>query len=153
MDTRTADLLTDDMLARFDERAPVYDRENRFFDEDFEELRASGYLKATVPVELGGAGLGLDEYVRLQRRLGYVAPATALAVNMHCYWTGVASDLLRAGDDSCRWMLEKAADGEIFCALHGEPGNDMPLLLSAASDKGNAEAKRKLLELNQTGCR
>ena len=38
----TTDLLTDEMLARFDERAPVYDRENRFFDEDFEELRASG---------------------------------------------------------------------------------------------------------------
>ena len=28
------------MLARFDERAPLYDRENRFFDEDFEELQA-----------------------------------------------------------------------------------------------------------------
>ena len=34
---------------------------------------------------------------------------------MHCYWTGVAADLLRAGDDSCRWMLEQAADGEVFC--------------------------------------
>ena len=32
------------MLARFDERAPAYDRDNRFFTEDFEELRASGYL-------------------------------------------------------------------------------------------------------------
>ena len=42
--TKTSDLLTDDMLARFDERAPVYDQENRFFDEDFEELRASGFL-------------------------------------------------------------------------------------------------------------
>ncbi|MCU1465850.1 MAG: hypothetical protein JWM72_1778, partial [Actinomycetia bacterium] len=30
METRT-DLLSDDMLARFDERAPLYDRENRFF--------------------------------------------------------------------------------------------------------------------------
>src|SRR5215470_7526886 len=92
MTTRTADLLTDDMLARFDERAPMYDRENRFFTEDFEELRASGYLLATVPTEFGGTGLGLDEYTQLQRRLAYVAPATALATNMHCYWTGVAAD-------------------------------------------------------------
>jgi alkylation response protein AidB-like acyl-CoA dehydrogenase len=133
METRTRELLTDDMLARFDERAPVYDRENRFFAEDFEELKDSGYLLATVPTEFGGAGLGLDDYSQLQRRLAYVAPATALAVNMHCYWTGVASDLLRAGDDSCRWILEKAADGEVFCALHGEAGNDLPLLLAVAS--------------------
>lgn len=133
IDRPTLELLTDDMLARFDERAPIYDRENRFFDEDFEELKASGFLLAAVPVELGGSGLGLDEYSQLMRRLGYVAPATALAVNMHCYWMGVASDLLKAGDDSCRWILEKAAEGEVFCALHGEAGNDLPLLLSSAS--------------------
>src|SRR6266481_7503215 len=131
METRT-DLLTDDMLARFDERAPVYDRENRFFTEDFEELRRSGYLLATVPTEFGGAGLRLDEYSRLQRRLAYVAPATALAVNMHCYWTGLAADLLKTGDDSCRFILEKAAAGEVLNALHGEAGNDIPLLLAVA---------------------
>ena len=39
MTTTTRELLTDEMLARFDERAPVYDRENRFFDEDWDELR------------------------------------------------------------------------------------------------------------------
>jgi alkylation response protein AidB-like acyl-CoA dehydrogenase len=132
MQTRT-ELLTEDMLARFDERAPLYDRENRFFTEDFEELKRSGYLLAAVPTEFGGAGLGLNEYSRLQRRLAYVAPATALAVNMHCYWTGVAADLLRAGDDSCRWILEKAAAGEVFSALHGEAGNDLPLLLAVAT--------------------
>src|SRR5215472_4388097 len=44
--------LTDDMLERFAERAPIYDRENRFFDEDFEELRNSGYLTANVPADL-----------------------------------------------------------------------------------------------------
>ena len=42
------DVLTDDMLARFDERAAIYDRENRFFDEDWAELRDSGYLLAAV---------------------------------------------------------------------------------------------------------
>src|SRR5205814_2149579 len=99
-------LLTDEMLGRFDERAPVYDRENRFFDEDWAELQASGYLLATVPEAFGGSGLGLDAYSQLQRRLAYVAPATALAVNMHCYWMGLASDLLALGDDSCQWMLE-----------------------------------------------
>jgi alkylation response protein AidB-like acyl-CoA dehydrogenase len=130
--TTTSDLLTDDMLARFDERAPVYDRENRFFDEDFEELRASGFLTAAVPTELGGSGLTLDAYSKLARRLAYYAPATAIATNMHVYWTGVAADLLRSGDESCRWILEKAAAGEVFAAIHGEAGNDVPLFLSSA---------------------
>jgi len=126
-------LLTEEMLARFDERAPQYDRENRFFDEDFAELRASGYLSCALPVEYGGAGLGLLGYTQLARRLGYVAPATALAVNMHVYWTGLAADLARMGDDSCRFILEQAADGKVFAAIHGEAGNDMPLLLSTTA--------------------
>jgi alkylation response protein AidB-like acyl-CoA dehydrogenase len=130
--TTVEGLLTDEMLARFDERAPQYDRENRFFDEDFAELRESGFLNLAVPTEFGGLGLGLDEYSQLARRLAYVAPATALAVNMHVYWTGVAADLLRNGDDSCRFILEKAAEGEVFAALHGEAGNDVPVLLSSA---------------------
>lgn len=126
-------LLTDDMLARFDERAPRYDRDNTFFDEDFAELRASGFLLAAVPADLGGAGLDLAGWSAQLRRLAYVAPATALAVNMHVYWTGVAADLLRQGDDSCRWILEKAAQGEVFAAIHGEAGNDMPLFVSTAT--------------------
>jgi alkylation response protein AidB-like acyl-CoA dehydrogenase len=129
----TASVLTDDMLTRFDERAPLYDRENRFFTEDFEELVRSGFLKVAVPTELGGAGLGLDEVSKLLRRLAYVAPATAVAINMHVYWTGVAADLLRNGDSSCRWILEKAAEGEVFAAIHGEAGNDIPLLLSSST--------------------
>ena len=72
------ELLTDEMLAAFDERAPVYDRENRFFTEDFDELRASGYLLAAVPTELGGSGLRLNEVMRLQQRLAYHAPALSL---------------------------------------------------------------------------
>ena len=131
--TATTGVLTDDMLARFDERAPTYDRENRFFDEDFEELKASGFLSIALPVELGGRDVRLDEYSKLARRLAYYAPATALAVNMHVYWTGVAADLLRAGDESCRFILEKAAAGEVFAALHGEAGNDIPVLLSSAT--------------------
>jgi alkylation response protein AidB-like acyl-CoA dehydrogenase len=131
--TTTADqVLTDDMLARFDERAPVYDRENRFFHEDFEELRDSGYLTIAVPREFGGLGLGLDEVVKLQRRLAYVAPATAVAVNMHIYWTGIAADMHRTGDDSCDWILREAGAGKVFAAGHGESGNDIPVFLSSS---------------------
>jgi alkylation response protein AidB-like acyl-CoA dehydrogenase len=126
-------VLTDEMLARFDARAATYDAENRFFQEDFDELRASGYLDVATPPELGGPGLSLAEVARLQRRLAYHAPATAVAVNMHLYWTGVAADLYRAGDSSCAWILEEAAAGHVFAAGHGEAGNDVPLFLSTTT--------------------
>ena len=124
--------LSDDMLARFHDRAPAYDRENRFFDEDFEELRQAGYFKINVPQDLGGDGLSLAQVVQEQRRLAYYAPATALAVNMHLYWVGVAADMRRFGDTSCEWMLREAADGEVFAAGHAETGNDLPVLLSTS---------------------
>lgn len=123
-------VLSEEILTRCRERAPIYDRENRFFDEDFEELRKAGYLLMAVPEDLGGQGMSLAEVSREQRRLANYAPATALAMNMHVYWTGVAADLQRAGDDSLEWLLKEAADGAVFAAGHGERGNDLPVLLS-----------------------
>ena len=122
--------LTDQMLAGFAARAPAYDRENRFFTEDFEELKKAGYLQLAVPVELGGAGWSLAQVVREQRRLAYHAAPTALAINMHIYWTGVAADLWRKGDRSLQWLLEASIRGEVFAAGHAEAGNDIPVLLS-----------------------
>jgi len=123
-------VLSDDLLKRFHERAPAYDRENRFFAEDFEDLRKSGYLKMAVPREFGGLGLSFSDCMRETRRLAYWAPATALGTNMHTYWVGVANTLHGAGDKSCDWMLEAAGRGEVFAAGHAEPGNDLPVLLS-----------------------
>ena len=122
--------LTEEMLERFASRAAGYDRDNQFFKEDFEDLRAAKYLLFPLPLEFGGAGLTLAEVCREQRRLASYAPATALAINMHLYWIGVAADLWRRGDSSLEWLLREAAAGEIFAAGHAESGNDLPLLLS-----------------------
>ena len=54
-------MLTDELLARIHDRAPGYDRDNVFFTEDLEELKAVGYLTMLVPAELGGGGLGLEQ--------------------------------------------------------------------------------------------
>lgn len=125
-------VLTPDILGRCAERAAGYDRDNRFFQEDFDELKAAGYLLSSVPKSFGGAGLNLAEVCREQARLAYCAPATAIAVNMHLYWTGVASDLNRTGDHTLDWLLKEAAAGEVFAAGHGERGNDVPVLSSSS---------------------
>src|ERR1700730_13890231 len=105
----TPAILSDTTIAQCGERAAGYDRDNRFFAEDFEALRASRYLTMAVPAELGGQGLPLSQGCAEQGRLAYRAPATALAVNMHVYWTGLAADLWRQGDRSLEWLLRGAA--------------------------------------------
>lgn len=122
--------LDDDTLERFRDRAGTYDRENRFFTEDFDELVNAGYLRAPVPTSLGGGGATVADMVRAQRRLGAVAPATALATTMHLYMTGAVSTLHDAGDHSADWVIEAVAAGEILAAGHAETGNDLPILLS-----------------------
>ena len=92
--------ITDDVLQRCAERVSVYDQENRFCQEDFDELKAAGYLLLTVPPEFGGKGLTLADMSKETWRLAYHAPATALCLNMHHYWVGVAADLYRSGDHS-----------------------------------------------------
>ena len=127
---QTPTALSDELLVRCHERAPGYDRDNAFFTEDFQELRDAGYLLLPVPAELGGGGATLAEVMREQRRLAYYAAPTALAINMHLYWVGVAADLWRAGDRSLQWLLEEAARGHVFAAGHAESGNDIPVMLS-----------------------
>jgi len=128
----TSTLLSEDLLKRCAERAPGYDRENRFFTEDFEALKKAGFLLMAVPREQGGKGMNLAEVGRETRRLAYYAPATALACNMHVYWTGVAAELQRSGDRSLEWILKESAAGAVFAAGHAETGNDIPVLLSTS---------------------
>ncbi len=120
-------LLHDDRLERIRERAARYDRDNAFFTEDLAELREAGYLAALVPRELGGLGWGFDDAVRAQAMLAGAGPATALGVNMHLVWTGVAKILRDRGDDSLEFVLREAGAGEIFGFGISEAGNDLML--------------------------
>lgn len=125
--------LNEQLLARCRERAPIYDRENRFCQEDFDELKTAGYLLMAVPADFGGLGYTLEQVARETRRLAEYAPATALCINMHNYWVGVAADVWRSGDHSLEWILREAAAGEVFAAGHAEHGNDLPVLLSTTA--------------------
>jgi len=131
MVTTAQSILDEPLLNRIRERAPGYDRDNRFFQEDFDELKTAGYLRMAIPTELGGLGMNLAQVARETRRLAEYAPATALGLNMHNYWVGLVADNWRAGDKSNEWLLREAASGEIFAAGHAEHGNDIPVMLSS----------------------
>jgi alkylation response protein AidB-like acyl-CoA dehydrogenase len=119
--------LPDALLERFRERAAVHDRDNTFPEEDLADLQAAGYLAILVPHEFGGVGLGLAEASALQQRLAGAAPATALAINMHLVWTGVAKVLADRGVDALRFVQEGSVAGEVFAFGISEAGNDLVL--------------------------
>ena len=107
-------VLTQELLDRIRSRAAGYDAANAFFTEDLDELREAGYL----------APRSLLETAKDQRMLAAYAPATALGINMHLVWTGVARVLHERGDNSLDWILEEAASGELFAFGNSEQGND-----------------------------
>ncbi|GAA1742317.1 acyl-CoA dehydrogenase family protein [Microbacterium paludicola] len=121
------DILTDELVERIRSRAAAVDAGNVFPDEDLDELRDAGYLRALVPSDRGGLGLSLAEVSLLQQRLAEAAPATALAVNMHLVWTGVAKVMQDRGIDDLRFVQEGAAAGEVFAFGISEAGNDLVL--------------------------
>jgi alkylation response protein AidB-like acyl-CoA dehydrogenase len=116
-------ILTPELLERIRSRAAGYDRDNAFFFEDLAELRDAGYL----------APRSLLETARDQRLLAAHAPATALGINMHLVWTGVARVLSERGDNSLDWVLADASAGELFAFGNSEPGNDLVLFDSLTS--------------------
>ncbi|MGA0566782.1 acyl-CoA dehydrogenase family protein [Rathayibacter sp. KR2-224] len=132
-------VLSDELLGRIRSRAAGYDRDNAFFSEDFAELTEAGYLRALVPSEFGGLGLSLREVAREQVRLASAAPATALAVNMHLVWTGVAKVLRDRGDDSLEFLQREAGAGEVFGFGISEGGNDLVLFGSRTDARPNGE--------------
>ena len=121
------EILPDALLERLRARAAEYDLKNEFFHEDLADLAAAGYLTLFVPADDGGMGLGLEAVAALQQRLATAAPATALAINMHLVWTGVARLMAARGDDSLAFVLKEAAQGEVFAFGISEAGNDSML--------------------------
>lgn len=119
--------LPGDLLDRIRERAPIHDRENTFPQADLDELRAAGYLSILVPTERGGAGLSLEQAAILQQRLATASPATALAINMHLVWTGVAKVFSDRGVPGLEFVQDGAVAGEVFAFGISEGGNDLVL--------------------------
>ena len=116
-DDLASGILTEELLERIRSRAPGYDRDNVFFHDDVNELKALGYL---APRPLG-------QMVADQRILAKYAPATALGVGMHLTWVGVAQTLVDHGDTTLQWLLDEAQAGEVFAFGVSEAGNDRVL--------------------------
>src|SRR5699024_1889323 len=102
-------------------------------------LKDAGYLTALVPTELGGLGMSLEEVTREQMALAGAAPATALAVNMHHGWVGVAKVVRDRGESFMDRVLTGAAVGEVFGFGISERGNVLVLFGSTTEARPDGE--------------
>jgi len=109
---------------RFAERAARHDTANTFPEQNYDDMREAGFLRLTVPEELGGLGASLAEMLPALERLAAGDGSTALAVTMHVSPLGQWSAVWRrTRAPALEAMLRGAARGElVWAALTAEAG-------------------------------
>ena len=72
-----------ELAADFATRSAEHDRAGSHPIENYQRLREEGFLELNLPMEWGGAGVGLLGHTLAFEALGAGCPSTALAFNMH----------------------------------------------------------------------
>jgi alkylation response protein AidB-like acyl-CoA dehydrogenase len=96
------------------ERAAATDASGVFPAANVGLLRDRGYLRAPVPVGLGGLGADLAAVCAAQAVLAGACASTALAVNMHLFGIGAAAEAHADGEPEAQLVLRMAASGTII---------------------------------------
>jgi alkylation response protein AidB-like acyl-CoA dehydrogenase len=109
----------------FAERAAEHDRDNTFPFENYDDMRDSGFLRLTLPEELGGLGATQAEAIPAIERLAQGDAATALAVNMHLSPMGQWSAVWRRTRDPRleEFLRSAAEDRLVWAAVTSEIGS------------------------------
>lgn len=135
--------LAADLGARFAERAAEHDRENTFVEENFANLRESGYTALAIPEELGGLGASLRQVCYAQAELGRYCGATALAVNMHIYATLTNMYRWKNGAAPVEAMLRRVAAEKLILMTSGGSDGLWPSTMATRVDGGYRVTGRK----------
>lgn len=106
----------------FRERADMFDRENRFPTENYEDLGRAGLLALTVPREHGGIGADTSTYVGVMAEIAKGCAATGLTFNMHC---AIVDFLTQIGSPAQqkRYFGEVVGEGAVFASITSEPAS------------------------------
>jgi alkylation response protein AidB-like acyl-CoA dehydrogenase len=100
--------------------AAEHDRTGKFPFNNYSRMRETGYLRAPVPAELGGAGASLLEMCRAQQALARGCASTALAVNMHLFQVGATADAWRNGQPVEPFLKRVVHEGIIVASNGAE---------------------------------
>ncbi len=123
--------LAGELSDTFAKRASENEWAGRFPYENYHDLHESGYLKLTVPRELGGAGANVLEVALAQARLAQGCPSTALITTMHL------TNIVRIGAGA-----QSANDRKLFERICREVVEQGALINNAASEPATGSPSR-----------
>src|SRR5580658_376024 len=144
--------------ADFAVAAPEHDRDGTFPADNWNDLRRSGFLAATVPAELGGMGVeSIADIVVAISALARGDASTALGAAMHCtaFWY-LARRLSDPDTDSAqtaglRLLLRRCARGHtVACVTISERGTSLgfPRTTAVRAGDGYEISGRKMFCTN-----
>lgn len=142
--------MDDDIFEAFIEQLRRYVRErlipaeedvianDRIPDDILNEMREMGLFGLTIPVDYGGAGMSIGQYIETVKQLSYAAPAYRSTVSINIGMTGSAIKNFGTDDQKAQW-LPRIASGEIACFGLTEPGSgsDSAAMQTMAVRDGN----------------
>ena len=95
----------------FEEREPELDALGSFPRQNIEDLKKIGNHTLTLPVEYGGQGFGLYEYILAQEAISQASGPTGLAIGWH---NGIILEFAENRHwrtENADWLLEAVKDG------------------------------------------
>ena len=110
--------LLEELGSEFAKRASEYDRSDVFVTENYEDLKKHHFLKAMIPVELGGGGISFSEMCNLLRQIAHYDSSTALALSMHNHLLSANIWKYKNGKGG-EEILKKVADKQLILISTG----------------------------------
>ena len=123
--------LAGELADTFAKRASENEWTGRFPYENYRDLHEAGYLKLTVPRELGGEGANVLEVALAQARLAQGCPSTALITTMHL------TNIVRLGTGA-----QNSSERELFERICREVVEHGALINNAASEPATGSPSR-----------
>jgi alkylation response protein AidB-like acyl-CoA dehydrogenase len=112
-----------ELAADFATRSSQHDRDASHPIENYDRLRAEGFLELTIGKEWGGTGASFLDHTIAYEALGQGCPSTALAFNMHA---SVVMPVLQSGEvsDTVKQLLADLVVGrhKLIGGNFSEPG-------------------------------
>ena len=91
-------------------------REGSHPHENYDRLRAEGFLAHNIGKQFGGGGAGLFDHTLAYEALAEGCPATALAFNMHASMAGPLTESDYVPDDTRRFIAKLAVEDKAMIA-------------------------------------
>lgn len=98
----------------FQHREPELDALGSFPYENIRDLKNIGYHTLTLPVEHGGQGLGLYEYILAQEAISEASGPTALSIGWHVGIVLEYAENRHWHPESADWLMKKIAEGALI---------------------------------------